>query len=311
MATPFSPTPSLSRMSFTVTVRRAWLNRETLAAWMFLLPSLVGFIIFYAVPAVRALNISFTDWDLLTEPTAIGLDNYKRLMQDSAFWHALKVTSLYVLFNIPVQTALAVVIAVMMHRLTKSIIIRGILLLPWLLPNVVVGLLWLWLMDTRIGIINTVIQTLGFSTVPFLGSVDYALPSIALINIWRHVGYTALLLFAGLQSIPSDVYEAAAIDGATEWRAFWSITIPLLRPVMVFVLITSVIGSFQIFDTVAITTGGGPVNATKVLNWIVFEQAFERFNMGYATTISVVMFFMLIIISIVQMRLLRANESDF
>ncbi len=311
MATPLSPTPSLSGVSLAATVRKTWLNREALAAWIFLLPSLVGFIIFYAVPAVRAVNISFTDWDLLTEPTAIGLANYTRLMQDQAFWHALKVTSLYVVFNIPVQTVLAVVIAVMMHRLTKSIIVRGILLLPWLLPNVVVGLLWLWLMDTRIGIINIVIQALGFSSIPFLGSVDYALPSIAAINIWRHVGYTALLLFAGLQSIPSDVYEAAAIDGATEWRAFWSITIPLLRPVMVFVMVTSVIGSFQIFDTVAITTGGGPVNATKVLNWIVFEQAFERFNMGYATTISVVMFCMLIIISIIQMRLLRANETDF
>lgn len=311
MATPLSPTPSLSKASRMATVRKAWLNREALAAWIFLLPSLVGFIIFYAVPAVRALNISFTDWDLLTEPTAIGLANYTRLMQDQAFWHALKVTSLYVLFNIPIQTVLAVIIAVMMHRLTKSIIVRGILLLPWLLPNVVVGLLWLWLLDTRIGIINIVIQALGFSSIPFLGSVEYALPSIAAINIWRHVGYTALLLFAGLQSIPSDVYEAAAIDGATEWRSFWSITIPLLRPVMVFVLITSVIGSFQIFDTVAITTGGGPVNATKVLNWIVFEQAFERFNMGYATTISVFMFCLLIIISIIQMRLLRANESDF
>ncbi len=311
MGTPISPASSVTRSSPGTTFRRAWLNRETAAAWIFLLPSLVGFIIFYAIPAVRALNISFTDWDLLTEPTAVGLENYTRLMQDDAFWHALKVTTLYVLFNIPVQTALAIVIAVMMHRLTKSIIIRGILLLPWLLPNVVVGLLWLWLLDTRIGIINIAIQALGFSSVPFLGSVDYALPSIAAINIWRHVGYTALLLFAGLQSIPSDVYEAAAIDGATEWRAFWSITIPLLRPVMVFVLVTSVIGSFQIFDTVAITTSGGPVNATKVLNWIVFEQAFERFNMGYATTISVVMFFMLIIISIIQMRLLRANESDF
>lgn len=311
MGTPLSPTPSLASTSRLTAARRTWLTREALAAWIFLLPSLIGFIIFYAVPAVRALNISFTDWDLLTEPTAVGLENYRRLMQDDAFWHALKVTSLYVLFNIPVQTGLAIIIAVMMHRLTKSIIIRGILLLPWLLPNVVVGLLWLWLMDTRIGIINTALQAIGFSSIPFLGSVDYALPSIALINIWRHVGYTALLLFAGLQSIPSDVYEAAAIDGATEWRAFWNITIPLLRPVMVFVLVTSVIGSFQIFDTVAITTSGGPVNATKVLNWIVFEQAFERFNMGYATTISVVMFFMLIIISIVQMRLLRANESDY
>lgn len=292
-------------------IGQSWRNRDVLAAWVFLLPSLIGFTLFYAYPMLRAFNISLTDWDLLTEPSYIGLENYQRLISDPNVWNALRVTSLYVLFNIPIQTFLALLIAVMMHRLTKSILIRGVLLLPWLLPNVVVGLLWLWLLDTRLGIVNIALNALGFSSIPFLGSVEYALPSIAGINIWRHMGYTALLLFAGLQSIPGDVYEAASIDGANEWDTFWRITIPLLRPVLVFVMVTSVIGSFQIFDTVAITTGGGPVNATEVLNWIVYEQAFDRFNMGYATTISVGMFFLLIAVSLIQMRLLRANESDY
>ena len=289
---------------------KQWFNRETITAWIFLFPSFVGFILFYAVPAVRAALISFTDWDLLTDPSGVGFSNYVQLFQDEDFWNSLRVTTLYVLWNIPLQTAIAVVIAVMMDRLTKSIIIRGIILLPWLFPNVVVGLLWLWLLDPSIGIINATVEWLGFSSIPFLTSVEMALPSIAAINIWRHMGYSALLIFAGLQAIPKEVYEAASTDGASEFRTFWSITIPLLRPVLVFVIVTSVIGSFQIFDTVAITTEGGPVNATEVLNWLIFENAFERFNMGYATTISVALFFILIVVSIVQMRILRADEVD-
>lgn len=287
-----------------------WFNRETLTAWLFILPSLIGFMLFYAVPAVRAVMISFTDWDLLTDPTNIGFENYVTLWQDEDFWNSLLVTTLYVLWNIPLQTALAILIAVMMDKVTKSLIIRSIIILPWLLPNVVVGLLWLWLLDPSIGIVNATLENIGLSSIPFLTSTDWALPSIAGINIWRHMGYTALLIFAGLQAIPGEVYEASSLDGASPVRTFWSITLPLLRPVLVFVLVTSVIGSFQLFDTVAITTSGGPVDATEVLNWLIFEHAFERFNMGYATTVSVVLFLILIVVSLIQMRLMRAGESD-
>ena len=291
--------------------RKRWLNRETGAAWLFILPSLIGFVLFYAVPAIRGLWISTTDWDLLTDPTFIGAENYAKLVSDPNFWNALKVTLYYVVLNIPLQTVIAIGIAVMMDRLTKSIFVRSIIILPWLMPNVVVALLWLWLLDPTLGIVNVGLQALGLDSIPFLTSTQFAMPSIAGINIWRHMGYTALLIFAGLQAIPGSVYEAAAIDGASEARTFWSVTIPLLRPVLVFVMVTSVIGSFQIFDTVAITTQGGPINATKVLNWFIYEQAFERFNMGYATAVSVVLFLILISVSLIQMRLMRADESDY
>lgn len=310
MSSDLSTTVPTLKQAPTPSGMKKWFSGETAAAWIFLLPSLIGFTVFYAIPAIRGVYISFTDWDLLTEPTFVGFDNYIELFQDKDFWNSLSVTLWYVFYNIPLQTALAVFIAVMMDRLTKSMVVRSILLLPWLLPNVVVGLLWLWLLDTRVGIINAAIQAIGFSAVPFLGSVEWALPSIAGINIWRHVGYTALLVFAGLQAIPKSVYEAAAIDGASEVRQFFSITLPLLRPVLVFVMVTSVIGSFQIFDTVAITTSGGPVNATEVVNWLIYEQAFERFNMGYATTASIVLFLILIVVSLLQMRFLRADEVD-
>ena len=286
-------------------------TREAGVAFLFLFPSLIGFITFFAIPAVRGLLISFTDWDLLTEPTNVGLDNYRTLITDREFRNSLWVTFLYVLYNIPLQTVLATLIAVMMDRLTKSTLIRGILLLPWLMPNVIVAMLFLWLLDPSLGIVNAAIEGMGFEGLGFFGNLKQAMPTIAGVNVWRHMGYTALLIFAGIQTIPKPLYEAAAIDGATEWQSFWRITLPLLRPVLAFVLVTSVIGSFQIFDTVAVTTSGGPINATEVVNWLIFERAFERFDMGYATTVSMVLFVILVIISLIQLRFLRADESDY
>ncbi|MCB0196695.1 MAG: sugar ABC transporter permease [Anaerolineae bacterium] len=289
---------------------KPWLTRETGMAWLFILPSLIGFIVFYAVPAVRGLFISFTDWDLLTESQFVGLDNYARLVSDTAFWQSLGVTLGYVVINIAIQTVLAILIAVLMDRLAKSIVVRGVLILPYLLSNVVVGLLWLWMLDPTLGIINAFLTYIGIGRQPFLGSPDQAIASIAWINIWRHMGYTALLVFAGLQTIPKDVYEAASIDGASEWRTFWGITLPLLRPVLVFVLVITVIGSFQVFDTIAVTTQGGPANATRVIVWYIAEFAFDRFDMGYATTISVALFLILAVVTFIQMRVMRAGESD-
>ena len=282
-----------------------------MVAWLFLVPSLIGFFFFYAVPAVRGLMISFTDWDMLTEAENVGLSNYSNLIQDREFRNSLWVTFKYVLWNIPAQTVIATIIAVMMDRLTKSTIIRGILLLPWLMPNVIVALLFLWLLDPSLGIMNAAIEFFGFEGPKWFGGLDSAMPTVAAVNVWRHVGYTALLIFAGLQTIPESLYEAASIDGATEFRSFIHITIPLLRPVIAFVLVTSIIGSFQIFDTVAVATSGGPVNATEVINWLIFERAFERFDMGYATTVSMVLFALLVTVSLIQLRILRADESDF
>ncbi len=303
-ATSIPTVPGNQRLS------KRWLSGEALIAYLFIIPSLIGFVTFYAVPAGRGIWISLTNWNLLQPPTFIGIDNYVKLFGDAEFINSLKVTIYYVILNIPIQTILAIVIAVMMSRLTKSMIVRAMLILPWLMPPVVVGLLWLWLLDPNIGIVNVALKGLGLNTVAFLGLPKYAMPSVAMINIWEYVGYTALLVFAGLQSIPSSVYEAASIDGASEMQMFWQVTIPLLRPVLVFVLVTSVIGSFQLFDVVAITTKGGPVNATKVINWYIYEQAFSRFNMGYSTALSIVLFGMLVFVSLAQMRFMRADESD-
>lgn len=288
----------------------SWLNGETLAAYLFILPSLIGFTLFFAAPAIRGLYISFFEWDLLTPAKPVGLANYQKLVADPDFWRSLWITLQYVVINISLQTVLAVLIAVLMDRLTESIFVRGVLILPYLFSNVVVALLWLWMLDPTLGIVNSFLEWIGIGRQPFLGAPSQAIASVAGINIWRHMGYTALLVFAGLQVVPKEVYQAAAMDGASEWRMFWSMTLPLLRPVLVFVLVTTIIGSFQVFDTIAITTKGGPAQATRVIIWYINEFAFQRFNMGYATALAMALCLILVIVALIQMRLLRAGEAD-
>ena len=299
-----------SKLQKTGTVRRLKSGSE-MAAFLFLLPSLIGFLAFFIIPAIRGTFLSFTDWDLLGTPSFIGIENYKNLLKDREFWNAMGVTVKYVLWNIPFQTVLALGIALVMDRVISSNAFRGIILIPWLLPNVVVALLWLWLLDPSVGVINSARQAMGGKTVNFLTSMDLALPSIAGINIWRHMGYTALIVFAGLQGIPREVEEAALIDGAGPWTRFTKIILPYLRPVLAFVMITSVIGSFQVFDTVAITTKGGPVTATYVIYLFIYKNGFESYRMGYATAASMILFLILLGISLLQMKFMRGDESDF
>ncbi|QOV40652.1 sugar ABC transporter permease [Streptomyces ferrugineus] len=279
-------------------------------AAVFLAPALLGFAVFLLWPTLRGVYLSFTRFNLLTPAEWVGLDNHVRMVHDPIFWDSLTVTVEYVIINIGVQTVAALAIAVLLQRLTQSAVLRGIVLTPYLMSNVVAGLVWLWILDTQLGIGNEIINALGVDRIAFLNDETWAIPTIALINVWRHVGYTALLLFAGLQAIPGDMYEAAKVDGASEWRMFWRITMPLLRPVLAVVLIMTVIGSFQVFDTVAVTTAGGPANATNVLQYYIYGSAFGRFQFGYASAMSVALLVVLSAITVLQYRLTRAGQTD-
>ncbi|NOL40034.1 sugar ABC transporter permease [Kribbella sandramycini] len=277
---------------------------------IFLAPATLGFVVFYIWPTLRGAYLSFTEYSLLEAPKFNGLDNYERMIHDSFFWNALGVTVEYVVINIGLQTVLAVAIAMLMYRLTKSITVRAAILLPYLVANVVVALVWYWMLDFQVGIVNQGLTWLGIDPIAFFGDSNWAIPTVAGINVWRHMGYTALLVFAGLQTIPSYVYEAAEVDGAGEMKTFWRITLPLLRPVLVMVLVVTMIGSFQVFDTIAVTTQGGPINSTRVIYYYIFERAFTRFDFGYASAMAMVLFAILAIVSLLQLRLLRAKESD-
>lgn len=304
---------TLARTTHTSSLMSRLANREWLIAYLFIIPSVIGFVLFYAYPAIRAVLISFTEWNLLSEAQFVGLANYQDIFGDQRFWRSLSNTLVYVLWNIPLQTVLAILIAVMLERLSVfvSTLMRGIIILPWLMPNVIVALLWLWILDPSIGIANVFLNSAGLPRQEFMGSPDSAMMWIAAINIWRHAGYTAILIFAGLKTIPKSLYEASSIDGANGWTQFVRITLPLLRPVLVFVLVTSVIGSFQVYDTIAVATNGGPAGATRVIIFYIVDEVFNRrISMGTATAASVVLFLILVSITIVQMRFLRSSHSD-
>ncbi|MDO4900593.1 carbohydrate ABC transporter permease [Actinomyces sp.] len=288
---------------------RRKLKDDRLLGIAFIIPAGIGLIAFYIWPLIRGIWLSFTEYNLLTPEQFTGLANYQRMIGDSIFWNAVRVTLEYVVINIGLQTVLALVIAVLMQRLTQSTLVRSIVLTPYLVSNVVVAMLWLWILDNTLGISNEIISAITGENVNFFSSA-LAIPTIAVINVWRHVGYTALLIFAGLQSIPGTVYEAGKMDGASEWTMFWKITVPLLRPILALVLIMTMIGSFQVFDTVSVTTQGGPVNASRVLQYYIYDMAFSRFQFGYASAMAVGLLIVLAAITILQYRMTRAGETD-
>lgn len=285
-------------------------RQDTKLALAFIAPATIGFAVFLLWPTLRGIWLSFTSFNLLTPSEFVGLANYRRLVQDPIFWDSLLVTVQYVVINIGVQTVVALLIALMMHQLTQSSLLRGLVLGPYLVANVVAAIVWLWILDTQFGVANQVLEWIGLDRIGFLSDETWAIPTIALINVWRHMGYTALLIFAGLQTLPAQVYEAARIDGAGEIRTFFSITLPLLRPILALVLIITVIGSFQVFDTVSVTTGGGPANATNVLQLYIYDMAFGRFQFGYASAMSVALLVVLAVITFIQFRLTRAGSTD-
>lgn len=272
---------------------------------------MIGFSLFYIYPTFRGIMLSFTSTlDLGAPGENIGFDNYQKAFSDPIFWNAIRVTLQYVVINIGSQTLIALALAVAMDRLTTRTWIKIAILMPWLIPGVSAAMLYRWMLNPLIGVFNQFLAIFGHPGYLYFGSETMAMPTVALVNTWRFVGYTSLLIYAGIQMIPKSLYEAGALDGASEWRLFTRITMPLLRPVLVMVMVVSFIGSFQIFDTMVIATDGGPMNATRAINYYIFEKAFEQYNIGYAAAMATLLLIFLAIFSLLQMRIARANESD-
>ncbi|WP_019070200.1 carbohydrate ABC transporter permease [Streptomyces hokutonensis] len=294
----------------TVTRSAAARRRDLPVALLLILPAVIGFATFYAYPTLRGIYLSFTEFHVLSPPKWVGLANFRELFGDDVFWHSLLVTGYFVLLSVVFGTLTSLVTAVVLDRVTRSSALRGVILLPFLISNVIAALVWQWMLDPTLGIVNIALKHLTGHSVLFFGSGGWAIPSLAAISVWKWMGYYALLIFAGLQTIPPTIYEAGRVDGASEIQMFRRLTVPLLRPILVMVVVLTVINSFQLFDIVQVTTEGGPANASNVLQMYIYRKAFRQFDFGYAATMSLALFALLIAVTFTQLRLARANESD-
>jgi multiple sugar transport system permease protein len=301
---------SVRRTHATPPIRRRRRRDDRKIALVFIAPASVGLLVFLIWPLISGIYYSLTEYTTLTPPKWVGLDNYRAMFADPTFWRSLGVTVEYVVINIGVQVVVALLTAVLMQRLTQSTWLRSLVLTPYLVSNVVAAIVFLWILDTQLGIFNIFLQWIGFDPVSFWSSETWVIPTVALVNVWRHMGYTALLLFAGLQSIPEYLYEAARTEGAGEIQMFRRVTMPLLRPILALVLIMSIIGSFQVFDTISVTTQGGPADSSKVLQMYIYENAFGQYDFGYASALSVALLVILMVVTFAQYKLSDAGHSD-
>lgn len=274
--------------------------------YLFLLPSFIGLLAFSLIPIIAVAVLSLFNWGLIGQPTFIGLKNYVQMFSSSSFWHSLLLTFYYILLNIPMQTVFALLLALLLNqKIPGRGVFRTLFVVPWMATAVAMGIVWQWIFDPQNGSLNSFLSLFHIIGPAWLSSPAWALPAIAAVNIWQYTGYNMLFFLAGLQGIPPDFYEASSLDGAGPIQNFFSITLPLLSPTLFFVLVTDIIGSAQVFDTVYVMTQGGPGNATSVINFNIFQQAFEFFHAGYASALSMVLFAILLIITLLQVLYFR------
>jgi len=286
-------------------------QRRAISAWAFLALPIVFFVGIRFYPAAEAFRASFTNWNIVGRMEFIGLANYARLAQDPAFWKVIGNTFAYLGLGVPISMLLSFVVAYFLDRVRFGHgLLRALYFIPHLTTAVAMAWVWRWFYQPPpIGAFNVWLASLNFAQMPFLRSTTQALPAVLAPAIWAGIGFQIVVFLAGLKAIPRTYYEAAAIDGAGAWRVLFEVTLPMLRPTIVFLVVTSSIAYLRIFDYVyAMTNGqGGPLDATKPLVLKIFETAFTHFEMGYAATQTVVLFAILLAISLLQLKVLRSK----
>jgi len=278
-------------------------------AALFLLPYLLVFVAFRLGPSVAGIGVSFTKWNIVGKASFVGVRNFVRLFHDHNFVTSLINTFDFLLLTVPALIIVSLLIALLLNRkLRFKSFVRTVTIIPYILIPAVVGVIWNWLYDTNFGILNFYLKAVGLSRVDWLTSANTALISVAIVMIWSYLGYNMLLFLAGLQGIPAELYEAARIDGASDLRAFWRISLPLLRPTTVLVLTLTLINTVQVFDQIFVMTNGGPGTATLTLVQYLYGTAFQNFDLGYGSVIGCVILVILVVLVGLQSRLIRTTE---
>jgi multiple sugar transport system permease protein len=310
--------PALSRRNVAdtgtrpVSTRRGW--RQDLTGWAFAAPFVILFGVFMALPIVVSFALSFTSFGLrdLQNPigaTFVGADNYAALLSDSTFWKALFNTFYFVVVGVPLTLAIGLLIASALSRgITRfRTVFRVGYYLPVITSIVAIAVVWRFLLNPDVGLINTLLGAIGISGPNWLANPTLAMPSIIAMAVWRNLGFAMVVFIAGLQAIPASLYEAASIDGAGRWQSFRYVTLPMLRPTILFMLVITTIGYLQLFEEPFVMTDGGPLDATLSVTMFMYQQGFEFFEQGYASAIAYVLFVIVAFIAFLQFRFLRED----
>jgi multiple sugar transport system permease protein len=285
-----------------VTAIAHWLRtptgRRNVVGYIFIAPFILGFLLWFLIPALTSLWLIFQDWNMIAPPEFIAVDNFKRIVSDKLFWQALKVTSFYTVVSVPLSMVVAFLLALLMNTKVRGItFFRTIYYLPSIVPAVANAVLWAWILNSDFGLLNVFLHFIGLPKIRWLQEPKLALPALILMSMWG-LGGGMVIYLAGLQGIPQVFYEAAEIDGAGRWHKLRHVTIPLMSPVIFFNLVMGIIGTFQVFTAGYMITDGGPQNATLFYVLYLYRNAFEYLEMGYAAALAWVLFLIIMALTL-------------
>ena len=285
-------------------------RRETLWAYAFLGPAFFFLLVLVMFPILFAFWISLHDWSLIPRNfPLIGLANYVEAIRDNLTLKSLQNTLIYTIGAVPVSMVLSLSLALIMNqdKLPLRTLFRTVYFIPVITSWVAVSFVWIWMFEPRWGLVNAFLRWFGITGIKWLASPTWALPAIMIVAIWKGLGYNMVIFLAGLQGIPREMYEAAQIDGANNWQRFWSITLPLLNPTIVFITVTAVIGSLQVFTPAVVMTtvqgeAGGPINSTRVMVYHIYATAFRYTRLGYGAALAFLLFALIMVVTMIQLR---------
>ncbi|THF80294.1 carbohydrate ABC transporter permease [Cohnella fermenti] len=271
--------------------------REAIAGYLFTSPVTIGILLFTAWPVLQSLYYSFTKFNIIKSPVWIGTDNYEKMAHDPEFWQSLRITAVYTGISVPASLLIGFLLALLLHRQLPGIgLFRTIFYLPVVVPVVALGILWKQLYSPTFGFANELLKMFGLPPYTWFSQPESVIPSLIIMGLWQ-AGGSMIIWLAGFQGIPAHLYEAAIVDGASRFRRFWNITIPMISPVIFFNLIMGFIGSFQVFGQVMATTAGGPLNASNFLMVMIYKKAFRTLDMGYASALGWVLFVIVLLLT--------------
>ncbi|MDK2991998.1 MAG: multiple sugar transport system permease protein [Clostridiales bacterium] len=286
--------------------------QEALTGWLFILPAIIGLSIFIYGAVIYSLGISFTEWDLLTPAIWIGFSNYSKIFTDQTFLQCLYNTIFFVIVMVPFGIIFSMAMAIALNYPIKGLsFFRAAFYMPSITSTIAIGMVWLWILNPDQGILNAILRGIGITNPPrWLESVVWAKPALAIMRLWQVSGYYMIMYLAGLQSIPTELYEAADMDGAGFWQKTRYITIPMLSNTTFFVMIMLIIESFNIFEAIYVMTEGSPGGSTNTLLYYIYTEAFQSYRMGYAASLAWVLFMILFVLTMIQFMIRRKSEQE-